>query len=83
MVTLDIMMLCISAMDHARKSKFSSYVHLLYIYKQNVSISLYLNDAVQCREVIIFEHIHVYLITPRGEELFIFYKNNSEILDGS
>ena len=26
--------------------------------------------------------IHVYLITPREDELFTFYKNNSEILDG-
>ena len=46
---VDIMMLYISAMDHARKLKFSSYVHLAAIYKQNASIWLRLNDSVQCR----------------------------------
>ena len=35
-------------MDQARKLKFSSYVHLPSIYKQNVSVSLRLSDPVQC-----------------------------------
>ena len=30
---VDIMMLYISAMDHARKSQFSSYVHLPFLNK--------------------------------------------------
>ena len=47
---VDIMMLCFSAMDHARKLKFSSYVHLLSI--KNVSISLRLSDSLQCRRLL-------------------------------
>ena len=47
------MMLYISARDHARKLKFSSYVHLPSINK----ILLRLTDSVRCiGEVIIFEH---------------------------
>ena len=42
------MMLYISAMDHARKLKFSSYV-LLPSIKQNVLISLRLSDSGKCR----------------------------------
>ena len=41
------MMLYISAIDHARKLKFSSYIHLPST--KNVSISLHLSDSVQCR----------------------------------
>ena len=42
------MMLYIFIRDHARKIKFSSYVHLPSINK-NVSIWLRLSDSVQCR----------------------------------
>ena len=45
-VSVLILMLYISAIDHARKLKFSSYVHLPSI-KQNVLISLHLIDSAQ------------------------------------
>ena len=41
-----LMILCISAMDHARNLKFSTYVHLTSI---KVPISLRLKDSLQCR----------------------------------
>ena len=46
---VDIMMLHISAIDHASKLKFSSYFRLQSICKQNVSISLRFSDSAQCR----------------------------------
>ena len=47
---LVFMMLYISAMDHARKLKFSSYIQQPY-YKQNVtvSVSLRFSDSIQCK----------------------------------
>ena len=53
---VDIMMLYISAMDHARKLKFRSYVDLPPIYE--MLISLHFSDSVVhiVGEVIIFEH---------------------------
>ena len=46
-------------MDHARKLKFSSYVHLPSINK-NVSISLCLSDSVQCRRRYFFRAFGIY-----------------------
>ena len=43
---VDIMMLYISARDHARKLKFNNYVHLLTV---NCFHILSLSDYVQCR----------------------------------
>ena len=54
---VDIMMLYISSMNHARKLKISSYVYLrsisnIFPYRNALS------DSVQCRrEVIMFEHV--------------------------
>ena len=54
-LNVDNIMLYISAMDHARKIKFSSYVHLPSISK-TFSISLRLIDFGSVGEVMSFEH---------------------------
>ena len=50
---VDIMMLYISVRDHARKLKFSCYIHLPSI--KNVSISLCLSDSVRCKRGYYFQ----------------------------
>ena len=46
---VDILKLDILALGHARKLKFSSYVHLPSMNQLNITISSLLSDSVQCR----------------------------------